>query len=235
MDSTRPEDLILISVIIVNYNGARWMERCLQTLAAQTLADRLEIIISDNKSTDGSDHYAADWLQRTGRGRVLQNGGNVGFCEGNNIGARAARGRFLFFVNCDAWLEEDCLAKLTAELEKRQADAASPIVLDYDDDSFQSSGAEGIDLFGIPNANGPVNSTTEVFAVPGCSLLVSREMFERIGGFPPELFMYAEETDLGWRIWLAGGLVLLVPAARVHHRGAVAANPEGGAKITESR
>jgi GT2 family glycosyltransferase len=81
----------------------------------------------------------------------------------------------------------------------------------------------------------PATCTQETFAAPGCSLLVKKELFDKIGGFPPELLIYADETDLSWRVWIAGGKVVAVPSARLHHRGAAVVNPEGKTKTVESR
>jgi GT2 family glycosyltransferase len=66
-------------------------------------------------------------------------------------------------------------------------------------------------------------------------LLVRKDAFERLGGFDQEFFMYADEADLAWRLILSGSRIVTVPEARVHHRGAVAANPKGGEKVVEFR
>jgi GT2 family glycosyltransferase len=180
--------------------------------------------------------FTHDWLARTGaKGRVVQNGANLYYCGANNNGAAAAKGEFLLFLNNDTWLEPDCLEKLYAETVNAGADGAAPLVLDYDDDTFQSGGDVGLDLFGCPNQGAPAKQTQETFASPGCSLFVQTEMFHKIGGFAPELLIYADETDLCWRVWIAGGKVVIVPAAHVHHRGAAVVNPEGKTKAVESR
>jgi GT2 family glycosyltransferase len=60
-------------------------------------------------------------------------------------------------------------------------------------------------------------------------------LFHKIGSFPPELLIYADETDLCWRVWIAGGKVVTIPSARLHHRGAAVVNPQGNTKTVESR
>ena len=87
----------LISVVILNYNGAKWIERCLLSLRQQTIFSQLEVIVADNRSSDGSDLLAEKMLQEWTNGRFVQNGSNLGFCEGNNRGAQPATGHFLFF------------------------------------------------------------------------------------------------------------------------------------------
>jgi GT2 family glycosyltransferase len=224
-----------ISVIILNYNGRVWLPRCFESLERQTIFQDLEVILTDNHSSDGSDALAAAWLAKLGKGCVVQNGVNLFYCGANNNGAAVARGEFLLFLNNDTWLEPDCLEKLYAETVSAGADCAAPAVFDYDDDTFQSGGDVGLDLFGLPTLRSPARRTQETFAAPGCSLLVKTELFRKIGGFPPELLIYADETDLSWRVWIAGGKVVAVPNARLHHRGAAVVNPEGKTKTVESR
>ena len=66
-----------VSVIVLNYNGKLWIERCLQSLQSQTIFDQLEIIVTDNKSNDGSDELAAQWFARNPKGFLLQNSTNL--------------------------------------------------------------------------------------------------------------------------------------------------------------
>lgn len=224
-----------ISVVILNFNGAQWLPRCFTSLEEQTIFSRIEVIVVDNASVDGSDHYAEAWLQRVGKGRCVRNKTNLYFCEGNNVGAATATGEYLLFLNFDLWLEPDCLEKLYEEVAACGAGCATPFVLNYDDNTFQGGGESGLDLFGLTTVGRPPTRTTEVFTAYGCSLLVRADLFRKIGGFSTELLMYADETDLSWRVWIAGSKVVTVPVARLHHRGSVVVNPAGQVKIVESR
>src|SRR5262245_60705978 len=115
-----------VSVIVLNYNGKLWIERCLQSLQSQTIFDQLEIIVTDNKSNDGSDELAAQWFTHQPKGFLLQNGANLGYSEANNRAAALSKGRYLFFLNQDAWLEPDCLEILCREVDAVHADGATP-------------------------------------------------------------------------------------------------------------
>ncbi len=230
-----PAPPIKISVVVLNYNGMMWLPRCFESLEQQTISREIEVIVTDNASQDGSDRFAEEWVKRKNRGQVVRNGLNLWYCGANNNGAAVAGGKYLLFLNNDTWLESDCLEKLYTEVEAAGADAATPLVLNYDDNSFQNCGTPGLDFFGLTTHMGPEKKTTEVFAACGCSLLVRAEMFRKIGGFPPELLIYADETDLCWRVWIAGGKVVTVPSARLHHRGAAVVNPAGQTKAVESR
>ena len=74
-----------ISVVILNYNGRRWLGPCLESLRQQTLLPQIEIILADNASQDGSDVLAAELARDLPNARFQQNGGNFGYCEGNNL------------------------------------------------------------------------------------------------------------------------------------------------------
>jgi GT2 family glycosyltransferase len=223
------------SVVILNYNGAAWLDRCLTSLAAQTIAAKIEVIVADNASTDNSEFLAADLLQDKPNWRVLQYLSNLGYCGGNNEAARRAQGEFLLFLNTDTWLEPDCLERLLEEVREVRAVAATPLVMEYRDSEMQSSGERGFDLFGLPCGPDVWSGQQEVLIANGPSLFIRTDWFRRLGGFDAEFFMYADEYDLCWRIWMAGGRVILAPTARMHHRGAVAVNPNGGEKMVENR
>ena len=227
---------VKISVVVLNYNGKVWLPRCYESLERQTIFSQLEIILTDNNSTDDSVKFTEDWFARTGaRGRIQQNGANLFYCGANNNGAAVATGEFLLFLNNDTWLEPDCLEKLYDDTVRAGAQAGSPLVLDYDDDAYQSGGDSGLDLFGMGTGGAQQKTVVETFGSPGCSMFVQTEMFRKVGGFANELLIYVDESDLAWRIWIAGGKIVCVPGARVHHRGAAVVNPVGNTKTLEMR
>ena len=89
----------LISIVIVNYNGAGWLPKCLESIKTQTIFSRIETIVVDNHSTDDSLAAARRLLVDFPMAGIVQSGENLGFCEGNNVGARAASGKYVFFLN----------------------------------------------------------------------------------------------------------------------------------------
>jgi GT2 family glycosyltransferase len=225
----------LVSIVVLNYNGARWLEKCVDSLKAQTIVAHTEIIIADNLSTDGSDKLGEQLVAGVSNARFIQHGENLGYCEGNNRAIKHATGKWLFILNNDAWLEPDCLEKLIATMDAENATAATPLVMNYDDDSFQSLGARGVDIFGLPSTRLPHTDTREVLMPEGCSYLIDRAVFEQLGGFDREFYMYSDEMDLSWRVWVAGYKAIAAPAARLHHRGAANVNPAGGGQVVEFR
>jgi len=231
----RDDSQPLASIIVLNYNTAGWLPKCFASIRSQTAVGQIETIFVDNLSTDDSVTVARKLLADFPAACVVENAQNLGFCEGNNVGADVARGRYLFFLNPDTWLEPDCMEKLVAGLENANADAATPWVLQYANDDHQDLGFLGFDLFGLPTSSPPANNLREVFAASGCAYLIRAEIFKKSGGFDREYFMYSEDADLSWRVWIAGGKLVGVPEARLHHRGAAGANPTGGATAIEYR
>jgi GT2 family glycosyltransferase len=225
----------LVSVIILEFNGAPWLERCLTSLRLQTLSEPVEIIVADNSPPGQSASSARELLEDWPEARFVQFAQNLGYSGGNNRAASMAKGKYLFFLNNDTWLETDCLARLIEAAQAENAAAASPLVLEYRSDVVQSAGAAGFDVFGLLSRTIDCSKRGEIFVGPGCGLLVEAEWFRTVGGFDSKFFMYGDEHDLCWRLWLAGGRVILDPSARLHHRGAPAVNPRGCELVVESR
>src|SRR5687768_5268176 len=142
-----------VSVVISNKNGVRWLPKCLESVRAQTIADRIEIIIVDNVSTDESVPLARKLVAGFPQATIIENKEDLGFTGGMNTGAFAARGEGVFLLSNDAWMENDCLEKLVAAVDAAKADGGMPLVLNYEDSSLQSLGADGIDLFGLSTTN----------------------------------------------------------------------------------
>jgi GT2 family glycosyltransferase len=223
-----------VSVIILNWNAASWIPRCLESLRQQTIFSQLEIIFTDNASSDDSEKIARAGMTGWPNGKFVQTGGNFGFAGGCNRGAAAATGKYLFFLNPDVWLEPNCLEELVAVGEKAGATAAAPMILDYADDTVQWWLDDGFDFSGwIVSARSDRNCLTSFSG--STFAFMHADAFRKLGGYDEEFFMYGEEEDLAWRIWISGGNVAVAPNARLHHRGAVTVNPQGGEQITELR
>ncbi|HEY5296776.1 MAG TPA: glycosyltransferase family 2 protein [Verrucomicrobiae bacterium] len=232
MNVTSPKPLV--SVVILNWNAAQWIPRCLESLRQQTIFSQIEIIFTDNASSDDSEKIAREGMTGWPNGKFVQNGGNFGFAGGCNRGAAATKGKYLFFLNPDVWLEPDCLEELAGVGEKTGTPVVAPMILDYADDTVQWWLDDGFDLSGwTVNARFDPERTTSFSG--GTFAFIRADFFWKLGGYDEAFFMYGEEEDLGWRIWIGGGNVATAPQARVHHRGAAAVNPEGGEQIVELR
>jgi len=213
------EDDLLVTVVAVNYNGEKWLNRFFSSLRSQTIFDRIEVVLVDNTSTDGSAEICRQEMESWPNGVFLPTGGNYGFGGGNNRGAAVARGKYLLFVNPDVWLEPDCLAELVAGTDRAGTGLGCALLLDYDSENIQSRGAGGFDIFGCLTSIGKNQDVPQPFAV-ATFFFIERKTFQKLGGFDEEFFLYNEEMDLSWRAWISGDAITLVRSARMHHQGA---------------
>ncbi len=225
----------LVSIVVLNCNGANWLPKCFESIKAQTILNQIETVMVDNNSSDDSVAVARKLLAGFPSACIVRNRENLGFCEGNNCGARAARGHYLFFLNNDTWLEPDCMERLIAGTEKLGAAASTPLVLNYPDNSYQDFGFYGFDFFSLPSPSATATHTREIFIAGGCSYLIRTDAFKQLGMFDAEYFIYSDDADLSWRVWLAGYKVAGVFEAKLHHRGAAGVNPSGGIETIEFR
>ena len=226
----------IISLVVVNYNCKQWLERFFLSLREQTIFDRCEVIIVDNSSTDGSAETCSQEMKSWANGRFLPTGGNYGFGGGCNIGARAARGKYLFFLNPDVWFETDCMEAFACHAEASTAKVFSAVELGYDGGGFMpgthGQGAPGFDIFGCTTSPSPKEDLDQLFAI-GSFYFIRHDLFEKLGGFDEKFFMYGEEMDLSWRARIAGESIELVRGARVHHAASGCTDQAG--RTTESR
>jgi GT2 family glycosyltransferase len=214
-------DLPRVSLIILNWNGRGYLDRCLQSaLALDYPADRLEVILCDNGSTDGS----ADYVRSRYAGiRVVPLDINYGFAEGNNRAAAQARGHWIAFVNNDMWFEPSWLRDFVgASLEHPAIDCFTCRIMNWRGTAIDFVGsAVNFEGHGFQLAHGARDSIIDrerrVIAPCGGAMLIRRELFAEVGGFDPAYFSFFEDTDLGWRLNLLGHTVLYTPRATTYH------------------
>src|ERR1700677_1456495 len=102
----------IVTLVVVSYNCKKYLGPFFQSLKKQTIFDRLEVLMVDNSSTDGTAEICDQEMKSWTNGRFVPTGGNYGFGGGCNYGARQARGKYLFFLNPDVWFDPDCLEEL---------------------------------------------------------------------------------------------------------------------------
>jgi GT2 family glycosyltransferase len=219
-----------VSVIVVAWQSGPDLTRCLSALAGQTLPP-LEILLVDNASTDGAPEAA---MREVPGITLVPAGANLGFAAGVNLGARQARGEWLALVNPDAFAAPDWLERLVAGAARnpgvecfgcRQAMADAPGRLDGLGDVMSLPGIPYRGGYGLADP-GPV-AEGECFSACGGAMLIRRSLFEALGGFDEDLFMYCEDVDLGYRIRLAGGACMVIPDAVVDHVGSASTGGAG--------
>jgi len=223
-----------LSIVILCWNDLKVIRDCLASIYATTHATELEVIISDNGSTDGSIEFIREKFPQA---RLIENGANLRFAKGNNVGIRASQGEYVLILNPDTIIHEGALDGLVTFANKHpEAGAFGCRVLNADGTyqgciwPFPTPRSEWIRALRLrplayisewfhPGAYVRWNGETEraVGYPAGCCLLVRNELLKRLGGFDEQFFYYYEETDLCRRIWDAGYPILYTPTVSITH------------------
>lgn len=212
----------LVSVIILNWNGKKFLHTCLTSLT-QITNPRIEIIVVDNNSSDDSVSYVRKNFPRV---KVIASDKNNGFAGGNNIGAGVALGQYLLFLNNDTKVTKDFLAPMIEACKRDPLIGCiqpEMRVMNYPD-LLDEAGAY-LTMSGFLYHYGyrkehrlPMyQSTRIIFSAKGACMLVPKRAFDQIGGFDEDFFIFFEETDLCHRLWLAGYKVVYQPDSYIYH------------------
>lgn len=208
------------SVIIVNYNGKQKLLECLESVS-RTLSRDCELIVVDNASSDGS---AAAIETNFPDVMLIRSKTNCGFGSGNNLGVLSSRGKYLVFLNPDTLVESGWLEALLApfEINDRAGMVTARILLADQPDRLNACG-NSVHLTGLTLCRGmgqpreALEKLEEVDAVSGAAFAIRRELFDTLGGFDEDTFLYMEDTDLSLRARLAGWSCLYAPDSIVLH------------------
>lgn len=210
-----------ISVVIPTWNGRALLATCLASLAGQTFRD-WEIIVVDDGSTDDTRTFLAAEYPDV---RVVVLEKNKGFAVAVNAGIREARGAWVFLLNNDVTLAEDCLERLAAAGESGRYAMLTPLVLWTEDPALVYSAGDRVGVHGRPESIGYMTGRADVdgretpFGVSGGYGLFRRDLFENVGALDPAFVAYFEDSDLCFRARWAGYDAALVPEALAWHVG----------------
>lgn len=230
-----------LSVIILCWNDMKVIGDCLKSIYETTHDTEFEVIVSDNGSTDGSMNFIRREFPRV---KVIENGKNLRFAKGNNVGIEASKGEYALILNPDTIIHEGAFDGLVKYADKHpQAGAFGCRVLNADGSyqgcirPFPTAHGEWVRALGMKwlghfsdwfTAEEYVKwkgETERTVGYPaGCCLLVRSELLKRLGGFDSQFFYYYEETDLCRRIWDAGYPVLYTPSVSITHLGGASTN-----------
>jgi len=214
-----------VSVVIVNWNGLADLQACLTSL--EHTEEPLEVIVVDNGSTDGS----VEFLRKRPAVTVIENQTNLGYAVANNQGIERATGEHILLLNNDTRVDQGFLQPMLAVMAaqpdvgacqcKMLSFATPPKVDAYGSYLLPTGFLYHLD-YGRPDP-GPA-APFEIFAAKGAAMMIRAGVLRQVGAFDPEFFAYLEDSDLSWRIWLAGWRILCVPESVVYHRGGASAS-----------
>lgn len=223
---------IAVSIIIVNYNTAELLENCIDSVQSKTEGVNYEIIVVDNKSEEGSlDHLTEKYPTV----HFVFSEENLGFGRANNLGVTKARGKYLFLLNPDTLLINNAISILFNFIENNPDvgvcggnlydEDLTPALSYYEMSPLSRYTREWLILFGLSRSKGfhEDNRIKDVRAIIGADLLIRKDIFDTLGGFDPDFFMYFEELYLCDKARESRHRIVSVPEAQIIHIGGAAA------------
>lgn len=223
-----------LSIIIVNYKSARLVRNCLRSIFESHIDFPFEVIVVDNDSHDGMGELLAKEFPAV---KFIQSEKNTGMGSGNNLGARHASGKYLFIVNPDIFFFPDSIKKLVDYLKQNESvGVLAPQLLNADRTPqhacYRRHGLltpiyRRTFLGKMPFAKKDLarfllldKNHDEIFEpdwIQGSCVMIPKKVFESVGGFDEDFFMYFEDTDLCRRIKNNGHRIVHYPESKVIH------------------
>lgn len=225
-----------VSCIIVNWNLKYLPRLCIEALKRSKTDFPFEIIVVDNDSHDESLEYL-EQMHKKGDITLVHSGSNLGYGKANNLGARYAKGKYVFILNPDVSVELDTLQKLVDYAEKHHEIGILAPQLFFFNGQIQDSCRRfmrptdliikrtGLKKIGFLRRkvgqylmeDYDHKTTREVDLVTGACLVLPKEVFEKVHGFDDRYFLFMEDADLCRKVWGAGFKVVYYPEARALH------------------
>lgn len=219
------------SVVILNWNGKKWLEKFLPSVILHSQSDDVEIVVADNASTDDSINFLKDEYPAI---RLILFNQNWGFAEGYNKALNEIESKYTVLLNSDVEVTHNWLASLTEYMDTNPDVAAvqPKILSQLNKDSFEYAGAAGgfIDQFGYPFCRGRIfsqlekdkgqyNQAMDIFWATGACLMIRTDVYKSVGGLDDSFFAHQEEIDLCWRLKSRGYRIVCLPDSTVYHVG----------------
>ena len=220
-----------VAVVILNFNGRKFLEQFLPNVIANCDPTWTEIVVADNASSDDS---VAFMHERFPEIRLIENGSNGGFATGYNLALRQIEAQYYVLLNSDIEVAPHWIEPIIALMDADpQIAACQPKILSYyHKEQFEYAGASGgfIDKYGYPFCRGRVfqnlevdehqyDAPMEVFWATGACMFVRADLYHQVGGLDDSFFAHMEEIDLCWRLKNAGYKVYCCPQSWVYHIG----------------
>jgi GT2 family glycosyltransferase len=222
--------LAKVSVVIINYNGQKYLEKFLPSVLAGTYSS-MEVIVADNASTDESLTFLSEHYPSI---RIIKLARNFGYAGGYNEALKEVKSDYYVLLNSDVEVTPGWIEPVIELMENdRQIGACQPKILSYQQkNQFEYAGAAGgwMDCLGYPFArgrifdicekdNGQYDGVERIFWASGAALFVRAELFHQAKGFDTYFFAHMEEIDLCWRLQLLGYSIFACPVSVVYHVG----------------
>lgn len=223
--------MLKVAVVILNYNGKRFLEQFLPNVLENTNRELAEIVVADNASTDDSVTFMQSHYPDI---RLIKNESNGGFATGYNLALRQIEAKYFVLLNSDIEVAPHWIEPAIEMMDSDENIAAcQPKILSfYDKTKFEYAGSCGgfIDKYGYPFCRGRIfqnletdegqyDTPLEVFWATGACMFVRAELFLKHGGLDDSFFAHMEEIDFCWRMKNLGYKVFCCPQSKVYHIG----------------
>lgn len=209
----------LVSIVVVSFNEINHIDASLDALMKQTYPN-YEVIVYDNGSNDGTVEHVGNHYPQV---KIVSSKENLGFGGANNEAARISNGKYIAFLNCDAYVAADWLEPIVELLESYATigSVGAELRCTENPEIILSHGTS-IHLSGVSYARDRgkracPSDPIEVGGISGGAFVMNRELFIKTGGFESMFFLYYEDTDLSIRIRLLGKRCMVITSARVYH------------------
>jgi GT2 family glycosyltransferase len=217
-----PEALSLVSVIVVCWNSADVLGRCLDQLFAQDYAN-YEIVVVDDGSQDNTLEVAEGALSR-GELTIVRSPRNRGCPHARNLGLQHAKGEIVAFIDADGFAATSWLRHIMAAFDADATVGGAASTVFFEENPLVINGAGGIvnrqgwaaDL-SMNESYERVEIVSEALYPMGCGMAVRRSAVERVGPFDDRMLNYYDDVDYGVRLWRAGYRVVVAPDAWIDH------------------
>jgi len=225
---------VKLSIVILCWNDLKVIPDCLRSIYEGTHSTEFEVIVSDNGSVDGTIEFIRKNFPQV---HLIENGINLRFAKGNNVGIQASRGEYILILNPDTIIHDGSLDKMVAYAEKHPEGGAFGCRVVNPDGSYQEHVRPPYTVrseWCAALCLGPLSYFSEWFQpgvywgwkgntertvgwLAGCFILVRGELLKHLKGFDEQFFYYYEDTDLCRRIWDSGFPILYTPDFSITH------------------
>jgi GT2 family glycosyltransferase len=230
-----------LSVIIVNFKAEKELLNCIKSIVKSKPGIRYEIIVVDNSKSKILKEALRDINVNVS---YIRNNLNVGYGKGNNIGAKKAKGEFLLFLNPDTYIHDGSFKNILSLFKSKNLGIIAPLLLDNTEKPYPLQGTKTLTpiraLFSIsilskiiPNniiakkywiLGWNKNREKQVNVAPGTAFFIKKELFEKVGRFDENFFLFFEEFDICRRIQEMGKKVIISPKLKIVHFWGVSVN-----------
>lgn len=215
---------VMVSIVIVNYNGKKFLKKCIDSILKGTKVP-FEIILIDSGSKDGSVEYLKNNYKAEKRLIIIDSKKNLGPARSRNIGIKKAKGKYAAFLDCDTEVDKNWLSGAIKFLEENKNVGGGQLKIlnmekrqhfDCAGEKFTKQGFLVERARGAKDV-GQFDGVEDIFSGKTAAMIFRKDVIRKAGGFDEDIFMYWEEPDLCWRVLKLGFRIVFLPMGKVWH------------------